>query len=330
MIDELDVALNDLYPVPAEDPEALRRVRVRVLKRKWPRVPLAAAAAVILAVAVAVVAIRGRTPDGAMVLVAQTLNTAADAPIQAVDEPVPAGKYRYIAVHSMAAVFQNSDLGALRGVKQELWVPAERAGEWFRLETDTGERVPLLGTAEQLTAAGFDDRSAPIRETGPCGAFGPGISDMCTAKGTWQVPTAAFVAGLPRDPRKLFDRLRDDTDGRGRDADQEVLVYVADALRSGLIPADLRSALYRALAYLPTLKIVEERATLDGRTGTALGIAAAGERLEVIIDPVTGLYIGERTRRTTAARGLPAGTLIQSSSVAYGVAEAPWKPAGHR
>ncbi|MFB9334981.1 CU044_5270 family protein, partial [Actinoplanes octamycinicus] len=279
-----------------------------------------------LAVAVIAVTVRSRTPDGAMVLVAQTLNTAADAPAQAVDEPVPAGAYRYIAVHTMTTVSEN-ELTVLAGIKSELWVPADPAGEWFRLESDTGEWVPLVGTEEQLKAARLGpEKSPPTRESGPCGAFTPGLSDMCTAPGTWQVPTAAFLAGLPRDPERLFDRLRDDTDGHGRDPDQEVLVYAADALRSGLVPADLRSALYRALAHLPTLRITERFATLDGRTGTALGIDAAGEQQEIVIDPATGAFIGERTRRTEATGSLPAGTVIHSSSVTYGIAKQPWSP----
>ena len=333
MTDEVDVALADLYPVPAGDPEAVRRARFRVMETvrqrpatRWrPRVTIAAAAA-LLAVAVIAVVVRDRTPDGAMVLVAQTLNTAADAPARAVDEPVPAGSYRYIAVHSMAAVYSNNDYAFLHGQREELWVPADRTSVWYKLDSDTGERLALRGTVGPLDA----DKSPPTRETARCAAFtsgGPG--DMCTSNGSWQVPAAAFVAGLPRDPHQLFERLRDDTAGHGQDPDQEVLVYAADALHSGLIPADLRSALYRALAYLPALQLTERSTTLDGRTGTALGIAAGGQQLEIIIDPATGEFIGERTRWTTDTHGLPAGTVTQWSSVVYGIAASPWKRPAH-
>ncbi|MEU8239038.1 hypothetical protein AB0C07_12390 [Actinoplanes missouriensis] len=244
MTDDLDVALNDLYPAPAGDAEALDRVRARVLaatqdqpvdrRRWWPHLSLAAAAAV-LAVAVVAVVVRGDTPGVAMVEVAQTLNTAADAQIRTRDEPVPDGWYRYIATHSLHTGY-SPGAAVLVGTRDERWVPADPAGEWFMLRTDTGERTRLLGTAKQATDAGLDVRSDPERLSGRCGAFYPDSGDLCTAAGNWQGPTTRFIAGLPRDPRRLYDRLRTDAEGRGQDPDQEVLVYAADALRSGLLP----------------------------------------------------------------------------------------------
>lgn len=340
MTDDLDVALNDLYPAPPEDADALRRARARVLagvadrpvtrRRQWPRLALAAAAAVLAVAAVAVITVieRGNAPRMAMVSVAQTLNTAADAQSRAADEPVPAGWYRYVATHSVDAGYSPQAV-VLFGTRDEKWVPADPAGEWFLQRTDTGERTRLLGTAEQAEAAGLGVRSDPERLSGRCGAFYPDSGDLCTAAGSWQQPTATFIAGLPRDPHRLYERLRADTEGRGQDRDQEVLVYVADALRDGLLPAGLRAALYRALTYLPTLEITERTATLDGRTGTALGIAAAGERQEIVIDPATGAFIGERQRLTEDRDGIAAGTTVGSSTVLYGIVRKPWqRPAG--
>lgn len=337
MTDELDGALNDLYPVPTGGSDALRRARVRVLagaqdrpvarRRRWPHLSLAAAAAV-LAVAVITVVVRGNTSRVAMVEVAQTLDTAADAQIRALDEPVPAGWYRYISTHSINTGY-SSGVAVLFGTRDERWVPADPTGEWFLLRTDTGERTRLLGTEEQVKEAGLDIRANPERLSGRCGAFYPGSGDLCTAAGNWQGPTATFIADLPRDPRRLYDRLRADTKGHGQGPDQEVLVYVADALRSGLLPADLRAALYRALAYLPTLEITERTTTLDGYTGTALGITAAGEQREIVIDPATGTFIGERQRLAEDRDGIPAGTVIGSSTVRYDIVKKPWeRPAG--
>ncbi|MFG1994264.1 CU044_5270 family protein [Actinoplanes sp. NPDC048988] len=333
MIDELDEALHDLYPVPGEDAGALRRVRTRVLaeieerpadrRRRWPRLPLAVAA-VLVAVAVVAMALRGSAPPVAMVEVAQTLNTAADAQTRALDGPIPAGSYRYIATHSLHAAY-NPGVAGLFGTREETWVPADPSAQWFLLRTDTGERTRLLGTDEQVKGSGLDARSSPERLSGRCGNFYPAAGDPCAAPGNWQSPTAAFLAELPRDPRRLYDRLRTDTKGHGQDRDQEVLVYVTDALRSGLIPADLRAALYRALTYLPPLEISERRVTLDGRAGTALGITAAGKQQEIVIDPVTGAFIGERKRLTEDQDGVPAGTVVGSSTVRYAIVGKPWQ-----
>ena len=324
MTDELDGAVQELYPVPAGEAEALRRARARAIpvvrRRRWPQLSLAAA---VLAAAVITVAVRGNAPDGAMVEVAQTLNIAADAQMRAVDEPVPVGWYRYIATHAVNAGF-GPGVVVLVGTKDERWVPADPAGEWFMQRAETGERTRLLGTEAQVKEAGLDIRRNPERLSGRCGAFYPGVGDRCAAEGNWQDPTAAFIAGLPRDPRRLYDRLRADSDGHGQDADQEVLVYAADSLRSGLLPAELRAALYRALTYLPTLAITERTTTLDGRTGRALGITAAGEHREIIIDPATGAFIGERNRLAEDQDGLRAGTVISSSTVLYDIVQQPW------
>ncbi|MEU4424109.1 CU044_5270 family protein [Actinoplanes sp. NPDC024001] len=333
MTDELDAALHELYPAPDEGTDTVRRVRVRVLsgldqptvtRRRWRPSLSLAAAAVVLAAAVIVVVVRGAAPHGAMVEVAQTLDTAADAQIRTVDEPVPAGRYRYIATHARA-LGQAPDAAVLFGSRSETWVPADPSGEWFQLRTDTGERTRLLGTDEAIAAAGLDVVADPERLSGRCGAFYPDSGDLCTADGNWQSPSATFLAGLPRDPRKLYDRLRDDTEGHGRDPDQEVLVYVADALRSGLLPAGLRAALYRALTHLPTLQITEQVATLDGHTGTALGVSAAGIQEEIVIDPVTGAFIGERDRLTEDMAGIPAGTVIGFTTVRYAIVGKPWQ-----
>ncbi|SDS35157.1 CU044_5270 family protein [Actinoplanes derwentensis] len=322
MTDDLDVAINDLYPVPEGGIKSLRRVRARVVPqpRRLLRWPYSAAAAVVLAVAVIVVVVRGGAPDGAMVEVAQTLNTAADAQIRTVDEPVPAGKYRYIATHAMDTGWGPAP--TLFGSRVETWVPADPSGVWFRRVGDTGERIPLTGS----TAAGGPGVTDE-RLSGPCGRFRPGEGDgdMCLSEGSWQVPTAVFIAGLPRDPEHLFDRLRSDTDGHGSDGDQEVLVYAADALRSGLLPADLRAAIYRALTRLSALKITERAATLDGHTGTALGVTGAGQRQEIVIDPETGVFIGERKRLSEETEGVKAGTMVGSSTVIYGIADEPWQ-----
>jgi hypothetical protein len=326
VIDELDVALNGLYPEPEDDAGALRRIRARVMgrsavRRAWrPYLSVTAAAAVLAVMMIALVQHNGN--QGATVAVAQILDNAADAQSRAVDQPVPAGQYRYIVTHALDATYSEK-VALLHGTRRETWVPADPAGQWYMLLSDTGERAPLLGTVEQ--AAGLAVHSDPERLTGRCGAFYPGSADLCTSPGNWQEPTAAFIAGLPRDPRRLYDRLRADTKGHGQDPDQEVLVYVTDALSAGLLPTDLRAALYQALTHLHTLEITESAATLDGHAGTALGITAAGRQQEIVIDPSTGAFIGERARLTEDQDGIPAGTVVGSSSVVYAIVKKPWQ-----
>lgn len=338
--DDFDSALRTIYAEVPLDPRSLARARTRVLEivtpvvvaprkqRWWPRLSAAAAAAVVAVLAATALHRDGSPPPGAMAEVAQTLNAAADVEIRTVDVAVPPGQFRYIATHAFHLESHQPSDGRLyiarTGSRAEVWVPADREAEWLRRETDTGERVWLVGTAQSSRKAGLEQAVRPPTELrARCGDW---YEDPCDRDGDWQSPNDEFVADLPRDPRELFDLLRDETDGKGNDPDQEVLVYVADAMRSGLLPADLRAALYRALAMLPGLIITERTATLDGRTGTAYGIAAAGTIQEIVIDPATGDFIGERKRLSAPMDGMRPGTLIESTSVRYGISPAAGAP----
>jgi hypothetical protein len=283
-------------------------------RRSWRSPPrmIASAAAVLALVAggVLFVSFGDNAPSAAA---AEQLNSAADE-IDPKDVPLGPGQFRYVASHSwnLSTVVSADGPGAdsheathyLMEDLRELWVPADPKQECTLRSTITGNHKWVAGDkskgAETLTPSSSES-------TIPCGDF---------ADGGWQQPSTEFLASLPRDPDALYDRLRADAEDHGPDPDMEVLVYFADVLRSGQVPADLRAALYRALAKLPGLEITEQLANLDGHQGTAFGISRGGDRHDVIIDRTTGDFIGERQIDEDGDSGTPAGTVISYSSVA--------------
>jgi hypothetical protein len=52
---------------------------------------------------------------------------------------------------------------------------------------------------------------------------------------------------------------------------------------------------YRALAKIDGVKVVDEATTADGRKGIALGLESEAQRVDLIVDPANGDFIGERT-----------------------------------
>jgi hypothetical protein len=211
----------------------------------------------------------------------------------------------------------------LREIISEQWVPADRSQEWLLRSKSTGVRKWILGSDADLKAMGDPLTTAeqPSESRGKCGDYHlPPGQRPCERPGGWQNPTAEFVNSLPTDPHKLYDRLRADTKGHGRDPDLEMVVYVADAISSGLVPARIRANLYRALALVPALEISERNANLAGRTGIALGVDRTGTKQELIIDPVTGQVIGGRQTITQGMGSIPMGTVIAFSSMTNGVA----------
>lgn len=340
--DELDRALAELHSGMTTDPKTLDAARAELLSaagarpstvdtprpRKWLR--LGVAAAVVAAVVAGLLVVQtvrfGDRPPAASAAAAQ-LNSAADK-VHASDPALGPTQFRYIGTHAwwMATTSVNQQtFSYLAENLLETWVPADQRKDWLWRRDVTGQRKWLQGTEDQARAAGY-----PIDEAGwpegewraPCGDFFAKDEGKqpCAEPGHWSHPTPEFLAGLPRDPDQLFKRLKTDAPANER-GDAEVLVYAADALRSGLIPADLRAALYRALGHLPALEITEQVANLDGRKGTAYGISDGNLRQEIIVDPATGEFIGERETAARDLDGLPAGVVMTYTSVTTAIVD---------
>jgi hypothetical protein len=326
---ELDRALTALKSTVDTDEQRLRAARAELAgaapeprrTRHWGRWAVAAAAVLALIAGFLVVQTVsfGHRPPAASAA-AEALNSAADK-VGASDPPLGPTQFRYVATHAwnlgsfiMVGKGGNTsslNLSLLQENLSETWVPADPARDCLIRRGATGNYRWVHGSDAEAKAAGIDlpkPDSADSREK--C-AQGPG---------NWQEPTPAWVAALPRDPHRLYDKLRADTAGRGQDPDLEMLVYVADALRGGQIPADLRAALYLALALVPVLEITDRAANLDGRVGVAYGIDRAGTRQEMIVDPNTGQFIGERETTTKDRDDLKAGTVTSYTSVTTAVA----------
>jgi hypothetical protein len=267
---------------------------------------------------------------------ALTLRQAATVAIHEQDPVLKPGQYRYIRENAWwAMTFSPTSDGQMFAYLAdnmiETWVPQNQNGDWRLRRSIVGERQWIAGSEQAAKAAGL-----PLADgwptgviTAPCGDFypndnaKPSCADIAKVAG-WQEPTPAWLATLPTDPQAMMARLRQDSPafkpGNGR-GDAELLTYVADALRNGLIPANVRGVLYQTLAMLPDLKITEQVANLDGKTGVAMGIDDPENhtRQEIIVDPNTGQFIGERETNLVAQGGLKAGQVTESTSVTTSV-----------
>lgn len=228
--------------------------------------------------------------------------------------------------------------------------PAAAPTQWWRVESHERYLSTVTGTdkdAEGLTPSSWlvdssrvtflavdgsrpsivvDGGSRVVRRlAGPADAVRPqfgagetwttGLAPTAVPAG-WQQPSPEWLAALPRDPAALRDRLYADTAGHGRSVDGEAFVYVADLLRSGVVPADLRSALYRVLATVPGVEITSSSASIGADDGVGLGYYEAkdGTRQEIVIDPANGELIGERYVAVEAVDGIPAGTVTGTTT----------------
>jgi RNA polymerase sigma-70 factor (ECF subfamily) len=318
--------------VPEADPVALMRARSRLLERaarphgvvrRARRPPRPAVAAIVAVIAVAsVVALDlvrlGDRSVGASAEAASLLRGAAQHAI-AKDPVVRPNQYRKVttsAVWSGTAEIDGRLITWLDKEVIEVWIPGDASREWVMRRSG---RVPWRffhpGDEQAVRDAGLHllEKPEPKVFRAKNGAFyGPVAAD-------WTTPTPEFLAQLPRDPEQLLARIYRDSQGGGPSKDGEALVYIADFLRWGTVPADLRAAVFQAAALIDGVEVIDRRANLEGRVGVAVGRdeSRSGLRQEIIFDPGSGEFIGEREVVLTdeALPGVPAGTALGLTAV---------------
>jgi RNA polymerase sigma-70 factor (ECF subfamily) len=303
--------------------EPQRRSRTPVLARR--RLVLATAAAVVAAgglVAVDILVL-GDQPVGASAEAASLLEQAAERAIGSSDPVVGPDEYlRVSTVAVYATTFVSSPPTAvntwLATYTEELFVPGDPDREWVLRRSP---RVPYRPEDAELAEPYGPPESEGFTERARDGGF---FGEPVTP--SWQTPTKAFLADLPRDPQRLLERIRHDAADAGPSRDGEALVLIADVLRSGIVPGDVRAALFRAAALIPGVELVDEQANLNGQVGVAVGRYEpnAGDRQEIIFEPDTGMVIGERQVLVDRGYGphLPVGSAIAWTVVATEVVPA--------
>ena len=246
---------------------------------------------------------------GADAAAASVLQKAAHAAITTADIDVQPGHFLQVdtTILSTAGLSTATGDGEVQFRESySLYVPAEQSDEWVFVRRPIKlERT--WGPKSEEAAAGLPQEST--------------VTEVeRAANGEFDGHRSAFdPAGWPRDPYRVLNRIYLLTLGTGPSPDGEALVFIADALRQGTVPADLRAAMLEAAAMIPGVTIVDKQATLDGRSGVAIGRFEEGwgTRQEILIDPSTGQMIGTRevvvTQRPDSE--LAPGTVRSSSTI---------------
>lgn len=298
----------------------------RGMSKRFPRRAfMLAAAAVIVGgvVATGIVGFPG-TAGMASAEAAEVLENAAIKTIQTADPVVTAGQYLKVS-STLVSTFETDGADgniAFMQAKQgmDTYIPGDPNAEWVlarpRTEIINAYDVPaeIYGPMKSAYAEGEGEETVRAKNGEFYGPDKAGPKDE---------PTAQYLASLSRDPQDLLKTIRAHTKGQGKSADGQVLVFVADLLNSHRVSAELRASLYRAVALVPTIDVVERQATIDGRVGVSVGYLekSSGIRSELIIDPATGTLIGERKVVAEADSDFPVGTIYGWSTTRATVTE---------
>ncbi|WP_406117614.1 CU044_5270 family protein [Streptomyces anulatus] len=134
---------------------------------------------------------------------------------------------------------------------------------------------------------------------------------------TLNSPSYDYLRTLPTDPGLLLKKIYDETGGMGNGPDQQAFSTIGDLLREQVVPPKLAAGLYRAVARIPGVVLLDDSVDAAGRHGVAIARTdeADGARTEWIFDRETYTYLGERTVQTRDAEGIEAGTVRGRTAV---------------
>jgi hypothetical protein len=264
----------------------------------------------------------GGGSGGATAQAAGFLKSAALATIATSDPVVGPGQFLRIETLQVSAPSDGTREAPmyLSPATSVLYIPEDRSDTWVWER----HNLPSIG---YFNAAG---KAAAERSDADPDRFSD--SDL---NGVLREKAGAFYGSPPqaeqgfeelsRDPATLREYFYAEYQGGSSSIDEDVWVRITDLLVYEQVPADLRAALYRTLALLPGVTIVEDDATLDGRSGVALGYTepARGSmwRDEIIIDPTDGRVIGTREVTLNDYDDIPPGTTLSWSTVQTSVVD---------
>jgi len=303
---------------------ARRRVRDPHRRGGWRRAGWSTGGAVLILgvagvlVATNVVGVPG-SRHGTSSAAAAVLNSAADVAAHESDPVLAPGQYLKIETRAMslggsgAPGTTSMETAYQSGETDIQYVPADRSKTWIWVEgVSTVEKT--FGPASAAAAkANESPRTTDTWIPGPGGRY----------YGSPMPADDADLATLPTDPKQLLKYIYLHTRGQGNSRDGEAFVWIGDRLTSGTVPASIRAVLFRTAAMIPGVVVSEQTANLDGRTGVAVGYTdtTSHTRQDLIVDPATGAFIGERDVSTTSDSGFPAGTVTDSTAVTTSVVD---------
>lgn len=272
--------LRTILDQPVPSPARRKRTYVRRL------VIVTAGVAAVVGIGLTQIDIGGKTV-GASPAAAAVLERAADVTIKTSDPVVKPGQYLHTTQIVLKWGFEGTEERAIRigsdgkpvayleRETRESWIPYDRDNVWvYRfgikpIRNISKDGKPLnVPTETQLrpgAGAKFDHSYSRYQDED-------------------------WYASLPRDPGKLKEALMATEPGRSME------FYIEDifnqVLQSGIAPADIRAALFEALAQTPGVTMLDGVTNLDGKSGVAIGYR--GSNSQMLFDRDTGQYIGNR------------------------------------
>ena len=310
----------------ASTPKPLNRRRRRAVA--WTGFSaLGAAALIVTLVGANVVGVPGVGVGGAEPAAASVLESAATATLKFSDPTIAPGQYMLVQTDGVflaqGSISADSDTtGYLENYHDELYVPANRDDDWVWVQcvrTPAQTFGPESEAFAKLVADDYAKYDADIIRRFP-GGITPSGAFAGYDNGS---QSTVDYAALPQEPEQLLQKIYEMN--QAALPDDQALAWIVATLMRGTVPAEFRALLYETAALIPGVTITENEATLIGVTGIAVGRVEPERKMrqDLIIDPATGQFIGERQVLLEGIGDyVPPGTLMASTAVTTTVVDA--------
>ncbi|WP_409470402.1 CU044_5270 family protein [Streptomyces sp. HC307] len=206
--------------------------------------------------------------------------------------------------------------GAYGEIRDDQFVYVDSKVSYAQYEEGKKTKIPPLHRLEQWTSVD-GARKGLIREDGR----GQWTTDPDPAPGRpgYDVSTNyRHLSTLPTDPDEMYDWLAEVApEHSGQETYQAMFVLVGDLIRDAIVPPEQGAALFRAVARIPGVKVVENVVDAAGRRGVAITRDDPDNptRDEWIFDAKAYEFLGERSVATEDYADIKKGQVTSNTAI---------------
>jgi hypothetical protein len=246
----------------------------------------------------------GATPAGTVADAGTFLAAAAAASSAGPDEPIPPGQYLRISTRTsrLQPIGDDPSLRATIYGSRDTWIASDRKPPYpnlSSLQTRVEFASPQARELARRVAPYLFQVQQPSPTVNSCPTIGTGwtVHGSTPCEPSWENPSYEFLAAQPRDPDALLAALR--RNPPVPEPDFVAWTRIGSVLSTGIVPADLRAALYRAARKLPGIELLDQVVTVDGRQARVIARDNDGVRTDLLISEGGGDFLGSRMVVTT-------------------------------
>jgi len=172
--------------------------------------------------------------------------------------------------------------------RDEAWYPVGGRSPGFRWSSGETFEGPWPGEHTPLKVRGPGWICESYRNVSEAGRKDPKVEPDCKAGDDH------YRDDLPTDTEGMYERLYAGGRKEANPSDVAAFREVGEIVRGYYLPPKSRAALFSAAARIPGTTVTGNVTDLADRVGIAVGQAWGGVRYELIFDPVTFAFFGER------------------------------------